>query len=240
MESLYLTKEASRASSLNGLGSSGLGSSSSSFGDGISPSVMLIAVGVALIAAILLFVLVVERKKGFKGKFGNWLREYLNFRSILIAGIIKFVYLFLSVLLTVMGIVMMCSGKDDTVLPMILTGLAIIIIGNVLLRVLMELIMAIIVMWENTSDIRLMLVKREERAAPVPVAVEKEPVVEEKPEPVVEEKSESAVEEKSEPAAEEVVVEQRQRIEVQEPEAKPEPEPEQPQTPPQQPETPQQ
>ena len=56
----------------------------------------------------------------------------------------------------------MFQGEGDEVLPMILTGLASLIFGNILLRVMLELTMALIVVWENTSDIRLLLVKRDE------------------------------------------------------------------------------
>ena len=131
-------------------------------GGGIQPGV-LIAVGIiALITAILVFIFVIQRKKSFKGRFANWIKEFLNFRSILVAGIIKILYVFLAVFLTIMSIILMFQGKGDEVLPMILTGLASLIIGNILLRVMLELTMALIVVWENTSDIRLLLVKRDE------------------------------------------------------------------------------
>lgn len=129
-------------------------------GGGIQPGVLLAVGAVALIAAILLFILVIKRKKSFKGKFANWMKEYLNFRSVLIAGIIKFLYVFLAVFLTIMSFVIMFQGKGDDVLPMILTGLASLTLGNILLRAMVELTMAIIVVWENTSDIRLLLIKR--------------------------------------------------------------------------------
>ena len=131
-------------------------------GGGIQPGVLLAVGIIALIVAILVFIFVVQRKKEFKGKFANWVREYLNFRSILIAGIIKILYMFLAVFLTIMSIIVMFQGKGDEVLPMVLTGLAMLIFGNILLRIMMELTMALIVVWENTSDIRLILVKRDE------------------------------------------------------------------------------
>ena len=131
-------------------------------GGGIQPGV-LIAVGIiALITAILVFIFVIQRKKSFKGRFANWIKEFLNFRSILVAGIIKILYVFLAVFLTIMSIILMFQGKGDEVLPMVLTGLASLIFGNILLRVMLELTMALIVVWENTSDIRLLLVKRDE------------------------------------------------------------------------------
>ena len=148
-------------SSLYGSGSSVSSTSSSSFNN-IEPGVMIVAAIIALIVAIFVFIFVVQRKKAFRGRFAKWLREFLNFRSILISGIIKFVYVFLAVFLTIMGFVVMFQGKDDTVLPMIGAGLLIIIVGNILLRITMELTMAMIVVWGNTSDIRSIMFKREE------------------------------------------------------------------------------
>lgn len=131
-------------------------------GGGIQPGVLLAVAIIALITAILVFIFVIQRKKSFKGRFANWIKEYLNFRSILVAGIIKILYVFLAVFLTIMSIILMFQGEGDEVLPMVLTGLASLILGNILLRVMLELTMALIVVWENTSDIRLLLVKRDE------------------------------------------------------------------------------
>ncbi len=154
---------------------------SSSGGSGINPGILLAVGAIALIIAILVFFLVVQRKKSFKGRFANWIKEYLNFRSVLITGIIKFLYLFLSVFLTIMSIIIMSQGKDNTVLQMVLVGLALLIAGNILLRITMELTMAMIVVWENTSDIRLLLVKRDEQSNVVKAPVDtKDP---EAPEP---------------------------------------------------------
>ncbi|MGD7407564.1 hypothetical protein ACQCP7_26170, partial [Ralstonia pseudosolanacearum] len=102
MESMFLTKNASRVMDAAG-GSSGGGSSVGDTFSGVSTGVVIIALIVALIITILVFVLIVEKKKAPRSRFVKWLREYLNFRSILISGIIKFVYLFLAVLLTIMS-----------------------------------------------------------------------------------------------------------------------------------------
>lgn len=117
----------------------------------------------SFVIACLVFVFLIQKKKAPRGRFMRWLREFLNFRSILIAGIIKFLYVFLAVVLTITSIIVMFQGRDDTVLTMILIGLAMLIIGNILLRITMELTMAIISMWDNTSDIRGVLVREEEK-----------------------------------------------------------------------------
>ena len=74
----------------------------------------------------------------------------------------------------------MCLGRDDTVLPMILSGLAVIILGNIVLRLMMEGMMIMIGMWENTSDMRAVMVKNEEEAKlEVEVPASQEPVAKE-------------------------------------------------------------
>ena len=153
-------------------------------GGGIQPGVLLAVAIIALITAILVFIFVIQRKKSFKGRFANWIKEFLNFRSVLVAGIIKILYVFLAVFLTIMSIIIMFQGKGDEVLPMILTGLASLILGNILLRVMLELTMALIVVWENTSDIRLLLVKRDEllKGEDDKLPETKEPIDEKQPE----------------------------------------------------------
>lgn len=118
---------------------------------------------VAFIITILMFVLVAERKKAPKNGFLRWLREFLNFRSILISGIIKFVYLFSAITLTILSFIVMTKGGNDSVLEAILAGLVILVFGNILLRVMMESIMIMIGLWKNTSDIRAVIVRDDER-----------------------------------------------------------------------------
>lgn len=173
----------------------------------INGGVVGVAAIVSFIIAIIVFVTIVEKKKAPRGKFLRWLREYLNFRSILIAGIIKFVYIFSAVLLTIMSVVVMCQGRDEMVLPMIGIGLAILVFGNIFLRIMMEMTMAIISMWENTSDIRGVLVKEEEKPEekePKKPEPEPEPKPAPEPEPVAEPTPEPAPEV---PGPEEVKVE---------------------------------
>ena len=124
---------------------------------------MVLGVTIAsFVIACLVFVFLIQKKKAPRGRFMRWLREFLNFRSIMIAGIIKFLYVFLAVALTISSVIVMFQGHDDTVLMMVLIGLAMLIIGNIVLRITMEMTMAIISMWDNTSDIRGVLMKEEE------------------------------------------------------------------------------
>lgn len=150
------------------------------------PSGVWIGVSVAaLVITIIVFVTIVSTKKAPRGKFAKWLREFLNFRTILISGIIKFMYLLMATGLTLVGFVIMFQGRGDSILPAIGIGIVMIVFGNIGLRVLMELFMLLIGLWENTADIRAVVVKDEEnpdaiepKAPKAPKAPEKKPVEE--------------------------------------------------------------
>lgn len=142
-----------------------LSSDSSSFGfvRNIDTGVAIAVPVIAFIITILVFALVVEKKKAPENGFLRWLREFLNFRSILISGIIKFVYLFSAITLTILSFVVMAQGGNDSMLEAILVGLMILVFGNILLRVMMESMMIMIGLWRNTSDIRAVIVRDDER-----------------------------------------------------------------------------
>ena len=112
----------------------------------------------SLIVAIVLFCGVVARRGEPKSKFVRWLKEFLNFRKIWIAGILKFVYIFLAAVVTIGGIMVMFYGGDEPWV-MVLVGLGVVILGNLSLRIGFEMTMIMIGMWENTSDIRRALAK---------------------------------------------------------------------------------
>ena len=129
------------------LGSSSSGLSSLFKGSGSGMVVATIAVFVAsLIVALVIFFLVVSRKKRPGKGFVGWLYEYLNFRDILVVGIIKFAYLFLAIFLTIYSFVIMIMGGP-------IEGLLILVFGNVGLRIFSELIMATVGVWQNSGDI---------------------------------------------------------------------------------------
>lgn len=132
-------------------------------GSGVSGGVVIAVLVITFIVATLLFIFVVKRKKSFNNKFANWLKEYLNFRSIVISSIVKYVYLFLALFLTIMSFIMMFGDEDGVSLETIITGLAILVLGNIFLRIMLELTMSIIMIWENSSSIRTALVEEKEK-----------------------------------------------------------------------------
>ena len=116
---------------------------------------------VSLVISLIVFFAFIMRKKSPRGAFLRRVKEFLNFRKVWIAGIIKFVYLFLALSLTIGCIVLMFFGGANE-LKMILLCLFMLVFGNVSLRIGFEMTMILIGLWENTNDMRAVLVKKEE------------------------------------------------------------------------------
>ncbi len=116
---------------------------------------------VSLVIALIVFFAFITSKKAPRGQFLRRVKEFLNFRKVWIAGIIKFVYLFLALSLTIGSIVLMFFGGANE-LKMILLCLFLLVFGNVSLRIGFEMTMIFIGLWENTNDMRAVLVKKEE------------------------------------------------------------------------------
>lgn len=125
----------------------------------------------ALLVAIVIFAFVVKTNRTFKNKFLGWYKEFLNFRSILIENILKFLYLFLSFFITFVSFTLIKESFIEF--------LSLLIVGNLALRILFELILMIIIIWKNGSD----LVKYTERLSNKFTKEEKEEVEEKKEEP---------------------------------------------------------
>lgn len=123
---------------------------------------LVVTAGVSLVLALVVFFAIAMKKKAPKSGFMRYLREFLNFRKIWIAGVLKFVYIFLALCLTIGSVVLMFFGGSN-VLAVVLLGICMIIFGNILLRLGFEMTMMIIGVWENTRDIRGSLVRKDER-----------------------------------------------------------------------------
>ena len=141
----------------------------------------------SLVVALILFFGLVIRKKDPESGFAKWWKEFLNFRKIWIAGIMKFVYIFGSLLCIFGGIALMIYGLWEGREPgiMILVGLGTMIVGPISLRLTFEMTMLFVGLWENTADIRGAVVGARQRVEEKRAAVLAK--AEAKPEPKPEE-----------------------------------------------------
>ena len=106
---------------------------------------VIVAFILSLVISLVVFFTLVKTRRTPNGRFTRWLKEYLNFRSILIESILKFVYVFLATLLTVYSFGLIPSS--------FLGFLLVVFFGNIILRLIFEFSIMFIIIWKNTSDI---------------------------------------------------------------------------------------
>ncbi len=102
---------------------------------------------IAVIAAVVLFFTFMNKKhegryKGFAGKLYN----FLNFNRFYTENIVKFFYVIIACVLTVLGIVQIVMGS-------FIGGLLTIVAGNVAVRISFELLMMFIILCRKTVSI---------------------------------------------------------------------------------------
>lgn len=121
---------------------------SSSMTDALSGSVVavIIAFILALVGSILLFVLFLPKanENKFHGFLG-YMYDFLHFKKLVLEAILKFLYVFGAIYTTLAGVFLLFINP--------LTSLAMLIGGNILLRVGYEFALLIIMICKNTSEI---------------------------------------------------------------------------------------
>ena len=105
----------------------------------------IVAFVLAVIGAFLAYFLFVKTDKKLDNKFLVWLRNFLDFQSMLIETILKIAYIFVALFITLASFGLI--GENFFGFLLFLIG------GNILTRVLYEFIMIQISIWQNTRDI---------------------------------------------------------------------------------------
>ena len=130
----------------------GVASMSNFLGDAI---VWIIIAAIAFIGGIVLyFTFLSKRNEGkFKGFLG-WVYEFFNFKKFTIEAILKITYLMLAIFITL---------ASFTIIPSSPVGfVALLILGNLVLRIVYEYSLVILVICSNTIEINNKLTKKEE------------------------------------------------------------------------------
>lgn len=125
------------------------------------PSVLENAIAWIVIAAIaiigglvLYFTFLSKRNEGkFKGFLG-WAYEFFNFKKFTIEAILKITYLILAIFTTLSSFTMIASSPVGF--------LAILVLGNLVLRIFYESTLVILVICRNTTEINNKLTKKED------------------------------------------------------------------------------
>ena len=133
--------------------SSSYGKASSVAGTAASTGIWLIIAAIlAVIGGILVYFLFVRSKTTPKGKFLNWLKDFLAFKVMWIEPILKVVYYIATIFIilysfTYFGMFNILGGM--AFLLFILT----LVLGPVIVRIVYEMTMMFIMIWHNTKDI---------------------------------------------------------------------------------------
>ena len=105
----------------------------------------IVAFILAIIGAVLAYFLFVKPEKKYPQKFVNWLRSFLNFNEMLIEPIIKCVYIFTAIFITLVSFNLISYNFLSFILMLVL--------GNLFARVAYEFVMVLIGIWKNTKEI---------------------------------------------------------------------------------------
>ena len=137
--------------------SGGLGSSNSLISSNTAAGLAgvgiwaLIAFILALVGCFLVYFLFVTKKENPSQKFLAWLKEFLAFKKMLIEPILKICYIFGALFTTLISFGFI--GQSFLVFFLTLT------LGNVVLRLVYEMILIKIMIWKNTTEINKKLDK---------------------------------------------------------------------------------
>ena len=103
-------------------------------------------------AVVLFFTFLSARNDGKFTGFLGWIYEFLNVRKLLLEAILRIIYMVLAVWLVLVGLIYIFMGFGNFG-QNLLGGLAIAILGNVLLRISYEFVMLLVSICKNVSDI---------------------------------------------------------------------------------------
>ena len=105
----------------------------------------IVAFILAVVGAFVVYFLFVKPDKKMDNKFLAWLKEFLDFRSLLIEPILKISYIFFALLITL--------ESFELIGQSFLGFLVFLIFGNLVARVAYEAGMLLFGIWKNTSEI---------------------------------------------------------------------------------------
>ncbi len=99
----------------------------------------------ALIGGIVVYYLFLKPNKKVENKFLNWLKDFLNFKKMLIEEILKVTYVILTIFITLFSFNLIGIN--------FLSFILVLVLGNVAIRLIYEGSLMLIMIWRNTADI---------------------------------------------------------------------------------------
>lgn len=106
---------------------------------------MIIALVLALIGGVLVYFLFVNSKNNPKGKFLQWLKQFLAFKIMWIEPIMKVIYYVLTIYVVLFSFSLISVS--------FLAFIGCLVLGPIAIRLVYEATMMFIMIWRNTKDI---------------------------------------------------------------------------------------
>ena len=130
----------------NGFGSPSMGNGFDLGGGSMGGTVWtIVSLILSIIGCFIIYFLFVAKKGNPKNKFLEWLKEFLDFKKMLIEPILKITYLGFALFITLVSFALI----GQSFLGFLLT----LILGNLILRLCYEGALVLLMIWKNTTEI---------------------------------------------------------------------------------------
>ena len=113
---------------------------------------LIVSFVLAIVGGICFYFLYLKNDTKTDNKFLNWLKDFFNFKKMLIEDLLKVVYVISTIFITLFSFALIGSN--------FLGFLVMLILGNVVLRLSFEGILLAIMIWKNTTEINKKIKKQ--------------------------------------------------------------------------------
>ena len=112
---------------------------------------IIVSLVLAIIGGVTAYFLFVKSNKKIENKKLEWLKNFLNFKKMLIEDLLKISYLILAIFITLYSFALIAVNFFAFILVLTL--------GNLMLRLVYEASLVLIMIWKNTNEINKKLKK---------------------------------------------------------------------------------
>ncbi len=105
---------------------------------------LIVALILSIIGGVCFYFFFLKNEKQTNNKYLDWLKEFFNFKKMLIEDLLKILYVVLTIFITLYSFVLIGSNFLGFIL--VLT------VGNLVLRLSFESILIMIMIWKNTTE----------------------------------------------------------------------------------------
>ena len=106
----------------------------------------LVSLILSVVGCFLVYFLFVKKNIKTDSKFLKWLKDFLNFDTMLIESILKIAYIFVVIFITL--------GSFSLISVSFLSFIVTLVFGNLIARIIYELILITVMIWKNTAEIK--------------------------------------------------------------------------------------